>query len=131
MADDEPLDDARQVGMAAAAAAARVVETVARKARDQAVQHRAMLERSQDQRRTQETLVGLQARYDSPAGREARDEARAAAGVPVEAWSVRSTADLMNGSDPALAAGIQPAAPVTAERTPPVVQKTQQATRAR
>ena len=59
MADDEPLDDARAVGTAAAAAAARVVETVAREARDHAAQHRATLERQQDQQRAQDTLAQL------------------------------------------------------------------------
>lgn len=67
MPDDEPLDDARQVAMATAAAAARVIETIAREARDQAAQHRATLEKAQDQQRAREALSGLNARYDRPA----------------------------------------------------------------
>ena len=103
MPDDEPLDDARQVAMAAAAAAARVVETVARETRDQAAQHQAALQRRQDQQRAQETLQGLGLRYDSPEARTQRNAGRAAAGVPAEARQVRATSDLMNGTDPAAA----------------------------
>ncbi len=66
MPEDEPLDDVRQVAMAAAAAAARVIETMAREARDQASQHRVTLERSYDQQRAQQTLAGLGVRLDAP-----------------------------------------------------------------
>lgn len=104
MPDDEPLDDARQVGTAAAAAAARVVETVAREARDQVAQHHALLQRRQDQEQAQQTLAGLRASYDSPEARTQRDTVREAAGVPAEAREVQKTADLMRGSNPALAA---------------------------
>lgn len=104
MADDEPLDDARQVAVAAAAAASRVVETVAREAADYRSRQRATLERAHDQRGAQETLRGLGQRYDSPAQRQQRDADRSAAGVPAEARAVRATADLMNGTPPAGAA---------------------------
>lgn len=113
MTDDEPLDDARAVATAAAAAAARVVETVAREARDQAAQHRANLERTQDQQRARQALAGLtgtmtdrrsSTSYDSPAQRIERDHAREAAGITSEAREVRATADLMNGTDPHQAA---------------------------
>lgn len=183
MAEDEPLDDARQVAMATAAAAARVVETVAREARDQAAQHRTTLERSHDQQRAQDTLAGLGVRLDAPhvgerqreqqqrlddlraaekwatpdrlqdyrrdvrgsdsaegrqgadhrlvaewkAGtkpydsadrRQAADQVREAAGVPVEARQVRATADLMNGTDPTKAAAQTQPAPATGKALP-------------
>lgn len=90
MADDEPLDDARAVATAAAAATARVVETLAREARDQVAQHRATLERAQDQQRARQALAGLTGTmsggrpatgYDSALSRVERDQAREAAGV--------------------------------------------------
>ena len=90
MPDDEPLDDARQVAMATAAAAARVVETIAREARDQAAQHRATLERAQDQQRAQETLDRLGSRYEDPAAQQQRDERqqrRAVELAQAEAWA--------------------------------------------
>ena len=122
MADDEPLDDARQVAVAAAAAAARVVETVAREAADYRSRQRATLERAQDQRRAQETLSRLGQRYDSPAQRQQRDADRAAAGVPAEARNVRATADLMNGTPPArAAASSQGTNPVPSSATTPKV----------
>lgn len=104
MPDDEPLDDARQVAMAAATAAARVAETVAREARDQTARHRASFERAQDQQRAQDALSGLTKVYDTAEARASRDGAREAAGVPADARQVRATADLMNGTNPALAA---------------------------
>jgi hypothetical protein len=90
MPDDEPLDDARQVAMATAAAAARVVETIAREARDQAAQHRAALERVQDQQRARETLDRLGSRYEDPAAqqqREERQQRRAVELAQAEAWA--------------------------------------------
>lgn len=131
MADDEPLDDARQVAMAAAAAAARVVETVAREARDQAAQHRATLERAQDQRRAQQVLAGLSTVYDSPDQRQTRDQAREAAGVPVDARQVRATADLMNGTDPGNAAAHGQPKQAASETRPMARTRTRGASRGR
>jgi hypothetical protein len=131
MADDEPLDDARAVATAAAAAAARVVETVAREARDQAAQHRAVVERAQDQARAQQALAGLtgtttdgrpKAGYDSATERVERDQTREAAGVTADARQVRATADLMNGTDPNQAATGQPATTPAAPPKQPVRQ---------
>src|SRR4051812_7365176 len=111
MADDEPLDDARAVAMTTGAAAARVVETLAREGQHAAAQRRGTLERAQDQQRAQQMLAGLNRRmggsptsYDSPEQRQARDADRQAAGVPAEGRKARATADLMNGTDPTQAA---------------------------
>lgn len=79
MADDEPLDDARAVATAAAAATARVIETVARAAQDHPAREQLAVERSQaDALVFRERLSGL-----SP---EVRD--------------VRATSDQMNGHKP-------------------------------
>jgi hypothetical protein len=56
MPDDEPLDDARAVAVAAAAATARVIETVARAAADRNARQLATLQRAHDQQRTHDTL---------------------------------------------------------------------------
>ena len=139
MADDEPLDDARQVAVAAAAAASRVVETVAREAADYRSRQRATLERVHDQERAQHALRGAADRlgaqrptagYDSPDQRQQRDIGRMAAGVPAEARQVWATADLMNGQDPAGAAAAQGIAR-PAGRKPPAVIRQQDVTRSR
>ena len=139
MADDEPLDDARQVAVAAAAAASRVAETVAREAADYRSRQRATLERAHDQERAQHALRGAADRlgvqrppgnYDSPEQRQQRDVGRAAAGVPRKARQVRATADLMNGQNPAGAAAAQGTAePVN--RKPSAVIRQQDVTRSR
>ena len=59
MADDEPLDDARAVAMTVGAAAARVVETLAREGQHAVAQHRALLERAQNQQRARLAPLGL------------------------------------------------------------------------
>lgn len=64
MPDDEPLDDARGVATAAAAATARVVETVVREASDYRARQQATLERAQDQQRAQQALTQLGSRYE-------------------------------------------------------------------
>lgn len=139
MTDDEPLDDARQVAVAAAAAASRVVETVAREAADYRSRQRATMERAQDQERAQQALRGAADRlgvqrptagYDSNEQRQQRDVGRMAAGVPAEARQVRATADLMNGKDPAGAAAAQGRG-ASAGRKPPVVTRQQDVTRSR
>ena len=139
MADDEPLDDARQVAVAAAAAASRVVETVAREAADYRSRQRATLERAQDQERAQQALRGAADRlgvqrptagYDSTEQRQQRDVGRMAAGVPAEARQVRATADLMNGKDPAGAAAAQSVGHAAGHK-PPVVTRQQDVTRSK
>lgn len=64
MPDDEPLDDVRGVATAAAAAAARVAETVAREASDHRARQQATLDRAQDQRRAQQALAQVGSRYE-------------------------------------------------------------------
>lgn len=106
--DDEPLDDLRAVGMTAGVTAARVIETVARDAQQRAQQQReAAVQAAQRQATTQAALAAVQPqgqRYDSPERRQAADQAMRAAGVPDEARHARNISDLMNGTDPALAA---------------------------
>ena len=116
MPDDEPLDDARAVATAAAAAAARVTETVARHVSDAKARERAVLERAQDQQVARHALgtvgqkVGEQVGqrgeqgYDSTEQRGRRDAVREEAGVPLESRRVVAVADQMNGQDPTLAA---------------------------
>ena len=102
MADDEPLDDARQVAVAAAAAAARVVETVAREARDQVVQHRATLERAHDQERAQDALAGLGVRLDpAQAGRQRGQQLRLDDLRAAEKWANPDRLQDYLGSDSA------------------------------
>lgn len=118
MPDDEPLDDARAVATAAAAAAARVTETVARHVSDSKARERAALERAQDQQTARQALgaVGQKLEqnaghksgqgYDSTEQRGRRDAAREEAGVPIESRRVIAVADQMNGQDPTLAAAV-------------------------
>lgn len=137
MPDDEPLDDARQVATAAAAAAARVVETMAREARDQTANHRAALERAQDQQRARDTVSALRdspltatrPAYDTPERRHTTDTALRQAGVSAEARTAHTTADLLNGTDPAQAAARGTAGKAT-KRTPGT-QPARQASRTR
>ena len=127
MAEDEPLDDARQVATAAAAAAARVVEVAAR-----AAQHRAGSRgRGAEAPELSAALdrIGGQRGYDHPESREARDAARVAAGVPADAREVRAKADLMNGTNPSQAA--QGAAGVPIQTAPLLKQRTREAARTR
>ena len=110
MADDEPLDDARAVATAAAAAAARVIETVAREGQERAARAQADLRRAQDQQTAHATLQGLSANpgWDTAARRESSVRAMAEADVPAQAIAVRATSDLMNGTNPQLAARTAP-----------------------
>lgn len=87
MAEDEPLDDARQVAIAAAAAAARVVETMAREARDQAAQHRATLERAHDQQRARQTLASLGQRYENSPEQQSTSQRHDADLAAAETWA--------------------------------------------
>lgn len=119
MPDDEPLDDLRAVAMTAGAAAARVVETVVRDAQNRAqqtAQHQQATVDAQRRQAAQQALsavnlpapsidkVSGQLPYDSPERRAAADETLRAAGVPDEARQAKTTADLLNGTDPQLAA---------------------------
>jgi ribosomal protein L12E/L44/L45/RPP1/RPP2 len=111
MPDDEPLDDVISVGTAAAAAAARVTESVARHVSETKARERAALERVQDQQRARQTLGNVEQKvapkvdqaYDSTEQRGKRDAIREEAGVPLENRRVVATADQMNGRDPKLA----------------------------
>lgn len=102
--EDEPLDDLRAAAMTGGAAAARVVEIVVR---DQQAKGQ---QRQDEQRRHGEAAVrGVRVdttttptTYDVQ--RPQRDEAMRTAGVPDQARQARTTADLMNGADPAEAA---------------------------
>lgn len=120
MPDDEPLDDLRAVAMTAGAAAARVVETVLRDAQNRAQQTAQRLEQAtvdaQRRQTAHQALAGMniqtpttdnapaQLPYDSPERRAAADQALRAAGVPDEARHAKTTADLLNGTNPQLAA---------------------------
>ena len=128
MAEDEPLDDARQVATAAAAAAARVIEVTARAAQDRAGS-RVRGAEAPELSAALDRIGSGQRGYDHPQSREARDTARQAAGVPAEAREVRAKADLMNGTDPSRAA--QGAADVPIQTAPPLKQRTREAARTR
>ena len=106
MSDDEPLDDARAVGTAAAAAAARVTESVARHISEAKARERAALERAQDQQGARQVLGNVEQSYDSTEQRGKRDAVREEAGVSLESRRVVATADQMNGQDPSLAAAV-------------------------
>lgn len=114
--DDEPLDDVRAVAMTAGAAAARVVETVVRDAQNRARETQEARSELQLRQSASEALAGVRPQtpatgtvaaelpYDSPERRAAADQAMRVAGVPDEARQARMTADLLNGTDPQLAA---------------------------
>ena len=113
MPDDEPLDDARAVATAAAAAAARITETVARHVSDTKARERAVLERAQTQQVARQTLgtagqkvvsQRVDQGYDSTEQRGGRDAVREEAGVSLESRRVVAVADQMNGQAPTLAA---------------------------
>lgn len=112
MPDDEPLDDARAVATAAAAAAARITETLARRVSDTKARERAVLERAQAQQVARQTLgtagqkvsQRVDQGYDSTEQRGRRDAVREEAGVSLESRRVVAVADQMNGQDPTLAA---------------------------
>jgi len=132
MPDDEPLDDAVAVGTAAAAAAARVTESVARHVSDTKARERAALERVQDQQRARQALGNVEQKvgpkidqkggqsYDSTEQRGKRDAVREEAGVPLESRRVVATADQMNGQDPTLAAAVGKAQKTQTRATGPV-----------
>ena len=75
MPDDEPVDDARAVAVAAAAAAARVVETVARAAADREAQQLASLQHAHNQQQARQALQAV--RESLPLTAEERPEREA------------------------------------------------------
>lgn len=84
MPDDEPLDDARAVAMAGGAAAARVVETLAREAREGALRQQ---DRQAVQQAQQARALATGRHYGPP---NARDE-----WLPQDAQDARRAADTM------------------------------------
>lgn len=113
MPDDEPLDDARAVAMTAAASAARVIETAARQARENADRNRAQVERRTEQAQAEAALRTLGSPGGGPssgpangpswdAQRSEREAARQS--MTPEAREAFRVADLSSGTDPALAA---------------------------
>lgn len=131
--EDEPLDDLRAVGMTAGVTAARVIETVARDAQQRTQQQREeAVQAAPRQAATQAALAVVPAqpeaqRYDSPERRQAADQAMRVAGVPDEARQARNISDLMNGTDPALAASS--GRPIKAAAKPQIKAPTRELTR--
>lgn len=126
MPDDEPLDDARAVGTAAAAAAARVTESVARHVSDAKAREQAAHERAQDQQVARQALSAIGQKvdggreYDSTEQRGKRDAVREEAGVPIESRRVIAVADQMNGQDPTRAAAVGKTQKTRASSTTPI-----------
>ena len=90
MPDDEPLDDARAVAVAAAAAAARVIEVAARAAADRNARQLAGLQRGQDQQRARAALGAVRQSLPLTAEEQLEREAnfrRAAELEQAEAWA--------------------------------------------
>ena len=98
---DEPLDDLRAVGMTAAAAAARVAETVLR---DQQQKAQQAQQQEIQRREAVSSVATLQPVYDSPHRRAEADAGMKSAGVADEVRQAKSTADLLNGANPQYAA---------------------------
>lgn len=128
MPDDEPLDDARAVATAAAAAVARVTETVARHVSDAKARERVAFDRAQDHQRAGQALGGVEQKvernYDSTEQRAKRDVVREEAGLPLENRRVVATADQMNGQDPTRAAAVGKAEKTQARAAVPVRDRT-------
>jgi hypothetical protein len=100
---DEPTDDLRTAATVAATTAARVVEATTRELSERAREAARQAERIAETRRAVDTSRDAGG-YDTLRARAERAGAMERAGVPAEARAARTTADLMNGTDPAKAA---------------------------
>ena len=113
--DSEVHDEARQVAMTAAAAAARIAETVAREVRERVDRDRAKTERQDEQRQAEAALRG----WDGQ--RPNREVARQ--NLPPEVRAAFRLGDVSTGIDPAqaAAAGRKPAASGKLQAPSPVL----------